>query len=81
MATSEFALRGLRRWIARGGTASRTLGTVTYRKPKTLQALKVVESGTLIAGLFLTRILAEFGAEVIKPGITGWRCCSGNGAR
>ncbi|WP_412480864.1 CaiB/BaiF CoA transferase family protein [Azonexus sp. IMCC34839] len=33
---------------------------------KPLAGLKVVELGTLIAGPFCTRILAEFGAEVIK---------------
>ena len=34
--------------------------------PKPLQGLKVIELGTLIAGPFASRILAEFGAEVIK---------------
>ncbi len=34
--------------------------------PKPLSGLKVVELGTLIAGPFAARILAEFGAEVIK---------------
>ena len=34
--------------------------------PKPLAGLKVVELGTLIAGPFCTRIMAEFGAEVIK---------------
>ncbi|HRP64643.1 MAG TPA: CaiB/BaiF CoA-transferase family protein [Thauera sp.] len=34
--------------------------------PKPLAGLKVVELGTLIAGPFAARILAEFGAEVIK---------------
>ena len=33
---------------------------------KPLAGLKVVELGTLIAGPFAARILAEFGAEVIK---------------
>jgi len=33
---------------------------------KPLAGLKVIELGTLIAGPFCTRILAEFGAEVIK---------------
>ena len=33
---------------------------------KPLAGLKVVELGTLIAGPFCTRIMAEFGAEVIK---------------
>lgn len=33
---------------------------------KPLAGLKVVELGTLIAGPFCTRLLAEFGAEVIK---------------
>ena len=31
-----------------------------------LQGIKVIELGTLIAGPFCTRVLAEFGAEVIK---------------
>lgn len=34
--------------------------------PKPLAGVKVIELGTLIAGPFCTRILAEFGAEVIK---------------
>ncbi|NJD25185.1 MAG: CoA transferase [Betaproteobacteria bacterium] len=34
--------------------------------PKPLSGLKVVELGTLIAGPFCARILAEFGAEVVK---------------
>ena len=33
---------------------------------KPLQGVRVIEFGTLIAGPFCTRILAEFGAEVIK---------------
>ena len=33
---------------------------------KPLSGVKVVELGTLIAGPFAARILAEFGAEVIK---------------
>ena len=33
---------------------------------KPLQGVRVVELGTLIAGPFCSRILAEFGAEVIK---------------
>lgn len=35
-------------------------------KDKPLQGVRVIEFGTLIAGPFCTRILAEFGAEVIK---------------
>ena len=35
-------------------------------KPLPLQGIKVVELGTLIAGPFCARLLAEFGAEVIK---------------
>ena len=31
-----------------------------------MQGIKVLELGTLIAGPFCSRILAEFGAEVIK---------------
>ena len=38
--------------------------SVTTSPP--LKGIKVVELGTLIAGPFCTRILAEFGAEVIK---------------
>ena len=34
--------------------------------PQPLQGIKVVELGTLIAGPFCARVLAEFGAEVIK---------------
>lgn len=48
--------------------------------PQALQGLRVVELGTLIAGPFAARILAEFGAEVIKlesPGagdpLRNWR--------
>jgi formyl-CoA transferase len=47
---------------------------------KPLSGIKVIELGTLIAGPFCTRILAEFGAEVIKietPGegdpLRSWR--------
>ena len=43
-------------------TGSRDLSET--RKP--LAGLRVVELGTLIAGPFCTRILGEFGAEVIK---------------
>lgn len=35
-------------------------------KPFPLQGIKVIELGTLIAGPFCARMLAEFGAEVIK---------------
>ena len=35
-------------------------------KPLPLQGIKVLELGTLIAGPFCARVLAEFGAEVIK---------------
>ena len=35
-------------------------------RPFPLQGIKVIELGTLIAGPFCTRLLAEFGAEVIK---------------
>ncbi len=39
---------------------------MTERVTRPLDGLKVVELGTLIAGPFASRILAEFGAEVIK---------------
>jgi formyl-CoA transferase len=35
-------------------------------QPQPLQGIKVIELGTLIAGPFCARLLAEFGAEVIK---------------
>ena len=42
-------------------------------KSPPLKGIKVIELGTLIAGPFCSRILAEFGAEVIKiespPGV------------
>lgn len=37
---------------------------MTHKRP--LEGLRVLELGTLIAGPFCTRILAEFGAEVVK---------------
>src|SRR5687768_14831516 len=37
-----------------------------YSMAGPLQGLKVVEMGTLIAGPFCARLMAEFGAEVIK---------------
>jgi len=39
---------------------------MTEDKKLPLQGLKVIELGTLIAGPFCARLLAEFGAEVIK---------------
>jgi len=39
---------------------------VSEAKPLPLQGVKVIELGTLIAGPFCARLLAEFGAEVIK---------------
>ncbi|WP_018411038.1 CaiB/BaiF CoA transferase family protein [Methyloversatilis thermotolerans] len=38
----------------------------TADAPRPLDGLKVIELGTLIAGPFASRILADFGAEVIK---------------
>ena len=35
-------------------------------KPQPLNGIKVIELGTLIAGPFCARLLAEFGAEVVK---------------
>jgi len=56
------------------------LSAVTRETPQALQGLRVVELGTLIAGPFAARLLAEFGAEVIKlesPGagdpLRNWR--------
>ena len=49
------------------------------RSPKPLDGIRVVEFGSLIAGPFATRIMAEFGAEVIKleppqgDPLRGWR--------
>ena len=39
---------------------------MSVEKPLPLKGVKVIELGTLIAGPFCARILAEFGAEVIK---------------
>jgi len=39
---------------------------VNAPRPLPLQGIKVIELGTLIAGPFCARLLAEFGAEVIK---------------
>jgi formyl-CoA transferase len=39
---------------------------VSEAKPLPLQGIKVIELGTLIAGPFCARLLAEFGAEVVK---------------
>ena len=36
------------------------------QKPLALEGLKVVEMGTLIAGPYCARLMAEFGAEVVK---------------
>lgn len=40
--------------------------TATERKPGPLAGIKVIEMGTLIAGPYGARLLAEFGADVIK---------------
>jgi len=51
----------------------------TGAKQKPLDGVRVVEFGSLIAGPFATRIMAEFGAEVIKveppegDPLRGWR--------
>ena len=39
---------------------------MTDKTIRPMAGLKVVELGTLIAGPFASRILAEFGAEVVK---------------
>jgi formyl-CoA transferase len=39
---------------------------MSREKPLPLQGVRVIELGTLIAGPFCARLLAEFGAEVIK---------------
>ena len=39
---------------------------MSAKKPLPLQGVKVLELGTLIAGPFCARILAEFGADVVK---------------
>ena len=43
---------------------------------KPMQGVKVLELGTLIAGPFCTRILGEFGADVVKVDCTTRSCCS-----
>jgi crotonobetainyl-CoA:carnitine CoA-transferase CaiB-like acyl-CoA transferase len=45
---------------------STTTDTATERNTGPLAGVKVIEMGTLIAGPFGSRLLAEFGAEVIK---------------
>jgi crotonobetainyl-CoA:carnitine CoA-transferase CaiB-like acyl-CoA transferase len=40
--------------------------SVTSRHPRPLEGLRVLELGALIAGPFCTKILAEFGADVVK---------------
>lgn len=42
------------------------LSTAAAAAPKPLAGVRVLELGTLVAGPFASRILAEFGAEVIK---------------
>ena len=56
------------------------MSTTSPHNKKPLSGIKVIELGTLIAGPFCTRILAEFGAEVVKietPGegdpLRSWR--------
>lgn len=50
-----------------GDTVTRAQrGSVGQKSARPLAGVRVVEFGTLIAGPFCTRILAEFGAEVIK---------------
>ncbi len=53
-----------------------TDSTATDKTDKTnkgpLAGIKVLELGTLIAGPFCSRMLGEFGAEVIKVEAPGW---------
>src|SRR5512137_1139660 len=56
-----------RRWPDRCSGRSRADGMSAHSLPGgPLKGVKVIELGTLIAGPFCSRILAEFGAEVIK---------------
>src|ERR1044071_1797199 len=47
-------------------TRSESLTLMPNVPSPSLEGIKVIELGTLIAGPFCSRILAEFGAEVIK---------------
>ncbi|MDQ5818512.1 MAG: CoA transferase, partial [Actinomycetota bacterium] len=54
------------------GTDSLNSARNFVQRERPLEGLRVLELGSLIAGPFATRIMAEFGAEVIKverPGI------------
>lgn len=51
---------------ATGDSTAPVLSTTVLRCLMPLRSIKVIELGSLIAGPFATRLLAEFGAEVIK---------------
>ena len=48
------------------GTDSLNSARNFVQRERPLEGLRVLELGSLIAGPFATRIMAEFGAEVIK---------------
>jgi formyl-CoA transferase len=50
----------------RAGQNGRVAKVAEYSMAGPLQGLKVIEMGTLIAGPYCARLLAEFGAEVVK---------------
>src|SRR3954467_2212335 len=66
--------------ILKCASAKRSTDYMSDAAAPPLKGIKVIELGTLIAGPFCTRILGEFGAEVIKieapdggDQLRGWR--------